>query len=281
MLWDELLAHVTRAVGAVAIVAATFWKGDDLISSEGRKLLASRINGAIVSPGEGVAIQELVRAYLSARLPAMRFVINVLLFTISSMLLLLIVYIALTPKFMSSLIDDPMQRSELFSQFFIDGLTKTFVANYIGFSVYSLRSERVDFDPAKSLFVDVVIKVIVFIALTAAIYVAYANFTEAFTGKTSTALAAVGPTILLAAKFKNLTAVYLYSLAISSLPLYLAALARALSDYPRFSAAVRGLLFWLPFQDKPVRAMATVLGCFFVLFALTAGMLATTVSRLY
>src|SRR4051794_31836310 len=162
---------MTRAAGAVAILVTTFWKGDDLISSDGRKLLAARINGAISSPSEATAIQELVRAYLSARLPALRFVANVLLFTISSMLLLLIVYIALTPKFMSSLIHDPMQRSELLSQFFIDGLTKTFIANYIGFSVYSLRSERVDFDPAKSLFVDVVIKVVVFIALTAAIYV--------------------------------------------------------------------------------------------------------------
>jgi hypothetical protein len=276
---DFILAHASRAVGAVAILVTTFWKGDDLISSDGRKLIAARINGVIAAPGEAAAIEEMVRAYFSGRLPAVRFAANVMLFTISSMLLLLVIYIALTPNFLTSLINDPMQRSALFSQFFIDGLTKTFVANYVGFSIYSYRSERVDFDPAKSLFIDVVIKVVVFIALTAAIYVAYANVTGAFAGKTATALAAVGPTILLAAKFKNLTAVYLYSLAISSLPLYLAALARALSDYPRFAAVIGSLFFWLPFQDKPVRALATVLGCLFAVFAVTAGIFAAAISR--
>jgi hypothetical protein len=158
-------------------------------------------------------------------------------------------------------------------------LTRTFVANYVGFNVYSLRSEQVDFDPAKSLFVDVVIKVVVFIVLTAPIYVAYANTKGAFTGSTRIALAKVGPTILLAAKFQNLTAVYLYSLAISSLPLYLAALLRAMADHARFSAAVRSVFFWLPFNDKPVRALATVLGCFFALFAMTAGLFASAASR--
>lgn len=281
MIWDDLVGYASRAVGAVAILVTTFWKGDDLISSDGRKLISARINGAITSSGEAAAIEEVVRAYFSGRLPALRFAANVMLFTISSMLLLLVIYVSLTPNFLSSLINDPMQRSQLLKQFVFDGLIKTFVANYIGFSVYSLRSERVDFDPVRSLFVDVVIKVVVFIVLTAAIYVAYAKIQGAFSGKTGTALAAVGPTILLAAKFQNLTAVYLYSLALSSLPLYLAALLRALSDHPRFSAVIRSLFFWLPFHDKPVRALAVVLGCFFALFALLAGLLANAVSRWY
>jgi hypothetical protein len=109
---------MSRTVGAVAILVGTFWRGDDLISSDGRKLIAARINGAIASAEEAAAVEEMVRAYFSGRLPALRFAANVMLFTISSMLLLLVIYIALTPNFLSSLIEDPMQRSQVLQQLF-------------------------------------------------------------------------------------------------------------------------------------------------------------------
>jgi len=37
-----------------------------------------------------------------------------------------------------------------------------------------------------------------------------------------------------------------------------------------FASFVRGLLFWLPIEGKPVRALSLVVAFFFGLFALTA-----------
>jgi len=280
VIWDQLVAHITRGLGAVTILLATFWKGDDLMSAEGRKLLTAKLDSAIAAPrDEAKNVADIMRMYFSGRLPPWRFALNVLWFTIASMLLLMLVYIPLAPKFLTSLATDPLQRWEVGTEFLFDGLTKTFLANYVGFSIFAMRSERDDFDPVRSLFVDVVAKVLVFIVATAVIYVAYARIRGTFGGSDWKALYAITPTLLYAAKFQDLTAVYLYSLAISSLPLYIAALAQAMADHPRFSAAIRLAFFWLPFHDKPVRALAVVLGCFFGLFAMLASMLATAAGR--
>jgi hypothetical protein len=281
MIWDPIIEHLARVIGSTAILVTTFWKGDDLISSAGRKLLAVRINAAIASPSrtEAKVLSDVVRAYFAGNLPAWRFVLNVFVFTIASMLLLMLIYVPLTPGFFSSLLVDQLQRSEVVTQFLLDGLTKTFVANYVGFSIFAMRSVRDDFDPLKSLFVDIVVKILVFIAATAAIYVAYAHINGAFTGSARRALLAVGPTIVTAAKFQDLTAVYLYSLCISSLPLYLTALVQTMADHPGFSAAVRSIFFWLPFDEKPIRALAVVFGCFFGFFAVLASTFATALAR--
>jgi hypothetical protein len=281
MIWDELLAHISRGLGAVAILLTTFWKADELLSGDGRKILAARLDSMIEAPSHVAAktITDVVRIYFSGRLPARVFALNVLWFTIASMLLVLLVYIPLTPKFMTQLMTDPLQRWEMGTEFLFDGLTKTFVANYVGFSVFAIRSERDDFDPVRSLFVDVIVKVVVFIAMTAVIYVLYARIHGSFGGSDWLALRSVKPTLLYAVKFQDLTAVYLYSLAISSLPLYITALVQAMADNPRFAAAIRRTFFWLPFHDKPIRALAVVLGCFFGLFAVLAGMVASAAGR--
>jgi hypothetical protein len=281
VIWDQLVAHITRGLGAVAILLATFWKGDDLMSAEGRKLLTAKLDSAIAAPSRDEAknVADILRMYFSGRLPPWRFALNVLSFTIVSMLLLMLVYVPLTPQFFTSLTTDPLQRRAVGTQLLFDGFIATCIANYVGFSIFAMRSEHHDFDPVRSLFVDLVVKVLVFIVATAVIYVAYARIHGAFTGSDQAALKAVKPTVLLAAKFQNLTAVYLYSLAISSLPLYIAALAQTMADYPRFSAAIRLAFFWLPFHDRPVRSLAVVLGCFFGLFAMLASMLATAAGR--
>ena len=279
MIWDDTVAHLSRGVGAVAILAVTFWKGDDLLSNDGRKLIAARLEATMAEPSQDAkGVSDLLRAYFSGRLPAWRFALNVLVFTLASMLLLMIVYVAITPGFFKSLVTDRQQLSAVVSQFLLDGLIKTFAANYIGFSIFAKRLEQGDFDPLKSLFVDVIVKVVAFIAVTALIYQIYAQM-GSFTGSSQKALEAVRPTILAAAKFQNLTAVYLYSLAISSLPIYLAALLHAMAVRPRFSAAIQSMFFWLPFHDKPVRALAVVLGCFFGIFAMLAGTLAIAAGR--
>ena len=118
MIWDDLLAHLSRGLGAVTILAITFWKGDDLLSNDGRKLIASRLEATLAEPSQDAkAVSDVVRAYFSGYLPAWRFALNVLLFTLASMLLLMIVYVSLTPGFFTSLMSDRQQLFNVVSQF--------------------------------------------------------------------------------------------------------------------------------------------------------------------
>ena len=52
MIWDDTVAHLSRGVGAVAILAVTFWKGDDLLSNDGRKLIAARLEATMAEPSQ-------------------------------------------------------------------------------------------------------------------------------------------------------------------------------------------------------------------------------------
>jgi hypothetical protein len=282
MLWDDLLSHLTRGLGAIAIIGATFWKGDDLVSEDGRKLISARLDAAISSPDANISRQvaAVARAYFSRRMPALAFIRNVLIFTIAAFLLLLTIYISLIPGFFGQLVSDADARWRFLGRLLGNGFVVTFVTNYIGFSVYAVRVDQADFRAARSLFVDIIVKVAAFIAITAVTYVVYANVYGSFSGSTHLALRAVGPTIIDAIWFRDLTSVYLYSVAISSLPLYLSFLVELMAYSPPFSRFVQLAFFWLPFRDKPIRTLALIFGTFFAVFASATAILVTAATRL-
>ena len=88
------------------------------------------------------------------------------------------------------------------------------------------------------------------------------------------ALKAVLPTLRGAATFQNLTGVYLYACAISALPLFVAACVHLMQTNPALSRLVRSFFFFLPFQDRPMRSIAFVLGVFVALFGFVVSVLA-------
>ena len=48
----------------------------------------------------------------------------------------------------------------------------------------------------------------------------------------------------------------------------------ALAENPRFADAMRSAFFWLPFEEKPIRALSVVTGIFVALFAVVAALFA-------
>src|SRR5579885_3353978 len=105
MSWEAVVEYFTRAAGAFATLAATLWKGDDVISSDARKWLAACIENGIEKPcsEDAKMLSDIVASYFSRELPALRFVRNVFVFTVASMLALMLAYVPLTPGFFSSL----------------------------------------------------------------------------------------------------------------------------------------------------------------------------------
>jgi hypothetical protein len=116
------------------------------------------------------------------------------------------------------------------------------------------------------LAIDMIGKVVLFIVVAAMVYIMFAHWAGSFNGSEIMALRAVGSTIAGAASFENLTGAYLYATAISTFPLFLGACIEIMQESPAFSRIVRGAFFFLPFKDKPIRAIAVVVGTFFAMF---------------
>ena len=83
-----------------------------------------------------------------------------------------------------------------------------------------------------------------------------------------TAIRAVPITIREALYFRNLTSVYIYSLLLSSFPIYVAVLVKLLAVSPKFAKVTQRALFFFPIAEKPLRAAAIVFALFAGVFCL-------------
>ena len=72
--------------------------------------------------------------------------------------------------------------------------------------------------------VDIGVRVFLFLALHALIYVLSADWFGSFGGSRKTALSVVAPTLARSAFFENISGVYLYATMVSALPLYVSAI---------------------------------------------------------
>ena len=101
--------------------------------------------------------------------------------------------------------------------------------NYLSFFLFAWIVAR---QPSRRgmalvLAVDLPARVILFVALHAAIYVLSADWFGSFGGRRLTALRVVAPTLARSALFENISGVYLYATLASALPLYVAAIERS------------------------------------------------------
>jgi len=265
-----LFAGSTTIVGVVVFV---FWKADDLISKRGTELLDKMINQSINDPERSElrgVLMVFLRRYFSSHLPALTFIANVALLTISSMIILLIVYLSKTGGFFTQLSSDPNALQLFLRQFFFNGFIVTYMVNHIAFSIYSYLIDRVDLNlpklSAPIIVLDVFGKIVIFILATMASYIVFAALFGSFEGDYIVAVQRTLPTIAQALRFENLSAVYLYSVAISSLPIFVISLINLLVASRSLASFVRMLFFWLPFDGRPMRSFAAVLGIFGVVF---------------
>lgn len=160
--------------------------------------------------------------YFALDTPFHRFAANTLIVSCLSLAPLLLLYVLLTPGFAALLLDNRVALGRLLRQVATNGLPVVFVINYISFFIYALVTERTPCttSPTIILLGDLSLRVIAFVGLHAFIYVLSAGWFGSFGGDRMLALRVVGPTLVDAARFGNISGVYLYSTLASALLLY-------------------------------------------------------------
>lgn len=276
---EELTGLVSRGTVAAGLYLGALWKGDDFLSEAGRKqLYASLVEGTRMP---GIAL-GLMNRWFGDGVSGGRFVRHVAVFSVASLGLLLAIYLARVPGLWAALAESGAARGPFLRQVLTGGLPVVLVVNFFGFMAFAIAARGAAVDgrgtddrgALRLLARDVGLRVLLFAGLTAAYFVASAALWGSFGGDVGAALRALGPTLLLAATFGDLTGVYLYAAALASFPLFVAGAIEAMQRSPALSRLVRGAFFFLPFQDRPVRAVAAVLGVFLALLATGVSLLA-------
>ena len=179
-------------------------------------------------------------------MPGLRFLRNVVLFSLVGLLPAVLTYIVLTPGFASVLVQGGPNLQRFVRQILTNGMPVVCAVNYVGFLLYAL-SKKQDSplgDPLTFIISDVVARVSLFIGLHALIYVLSADWYGSFGGSRSTALKTVAPTLARSAYFENISGAYFYATLISAVPLYV--------SVSRRSSKLRAFWVWFPFGSGPL-----------------------------
>lgn len=272
-LQNTLMQLFESGITPAVLVGALFWNADKIfLSSSGAKVIYRAIESTAKSPERSEVsnyIKTFLDAYFSLENGFGIFLKNVLLLTLVSLSLMLSIYTVKTDGLYEQLLD-----KGFLTQFLGNGLVVTFLVNFFIFSYYPVQLRKTEIcSISKSilfLISDIMAKIILFTLLTILTYVFLASFYGSFSGDQFAAIRAVPPTLLQAIKFGNLTSVYLYSVVISSFPIFVVILINMMSSHPGFSKFIRGVLFFLPFESKPIRAVSSIFAIFSGLFTLIA-----------
>lgn len=256
----QIASSAIQALTAPGMILAMFFGADSLLGKDASKALSEAIDDVAKNPSNSKAARSLeifLDDNFSPKNGVGNFLLSVFLLTVASLLFFLALYTAR----MTSLFDQLLTKGFL-AQFIGNGLIITFAVNCFVFLQYkNLLSVFVRASLLKNIlwiFSDICLKLGLFTALTAVIYAMFAIFTDAFHGSVLTALGAVPITIWRAFFFENLTSVYVYSMLLSSVPVYLVVIIKLMIHSEAFYKFVQRLLFLLPVKEKPVRA-ATVI----------------------
>ena len=159
--------------------------------------------------------------HFSVRLPFTRLARNTVLLSLLGLVPVLILYVAPIPGFWSHLTTSDAALARFVRQILTNGLPVVFTVNAVSMIMFSqLRFRTIG--PGSALALDFAARTIAFAALHAGIFFASALMFGSFGGDPLQALRVVGPTLVQAAAFGNLSGVYLYATLISALPLHMA-----------------------------------------------------------
>lgn len=259
------------ALTPAVLIGVTLWNSDKALSEAGAKALYQAIEHTAQDPKNSQATQALesfLDQYFSSNNGWFTFLASVFLLTTISLVIVLAVY-----TYRMSGLFVQLMTSGFVLQFIGNGFVVTFIVNYFILSQYRhLLGSFVADSTARNLslvLLDLVTKVVLFIVLTALTYALFASLGNAFHGDVLSALGSVPITIREAILFRNLTSVYIYSLILSSFPIFVVVIVKLMIAGPNFSTFVRRILFWLPLKDKPIR----VATCVFALLAATLSLI--------
>ncbi|WP_159874171.1 hypothetical protein [Novosphingobium sp. 9U] len=286
---DELFRQIPSllAQGFTFIVIAPlfWWKADDLVSKDAREELVKAVSGGATADTRQAldGLRDMLDAYLPWRKAISTYLIRVLLISFLSTLSVGIIYFSKTGGFWIQFTSGEQARNNFLSQLLLDGFLKIFLVNAIGLLPHSYYVGRLTSSGAIAclgyLAFDIVTREILFIALSAVIWVGFAFAFGSFAGSAQMAFEALLPTFVNAGYFRNLTSVYVYAVAASSLPLLIGVLARVLGITPTSRRIVKVLLFVLPWKEKPVRSLALLAAVLMTLFAMLGSALLSPLSH--
>lgn len=203
-----------------------------------------------------------VERHFAPALPFARFARNLALASLAGLLPVLALYIALRPGFAGHLLAAEGALAPFLRQVITNGLPVVLAVNWAGFALFGrLRAGRVS--PAVALGLDFAARVGLLVLLHAAIFVASARIFGSFGGDPVQALRVLGPTLVGAAGFGNLSGVYLYATLASGLPLHLALAEAALGRHRGGGGAAIALgLALFALQVATLAAIAVALAGF-------------------
>ncbi|MGP1356573.1 MAG: hypothetical protein ACTS11_08610 [Roseicyclus sp.] len=209
-------------------------------------------------------MQPPVQRLLSLDMPFARFAWRTILVSLAGLVPLLALYVALTPGFGAALAGGGPALSLFLRQVVTNGLPVVLAVNYVAFVLFAALDDRPGRgDAVGAIAIDMAARLVLFVALHAAIYVASARAFGSFGGSPATALGVVAPTLARAAHFENVSGVYLYATLVSALPLYAAAVSR--------SRVLGPLADRLPGRSGPWLLAVGFFGLFALVLTLGAG----------
>jgi len=131
--------------------------------------------------------------FFSLEMPFVRFVRNVALMSVASLVPVLVLYVALSPGFGAMLLNGGPALSRFLRQVITNGLPVVFVVNYISFFLFGWMNtwptgKR---DAAFVVLIDVSARLAAFVLLHVLIYVLSADWFGSFGGSRMTALSVV------------------------------------------------------------------------------------------
>lgn len=180
------------------------------------------------------------------QVPFSTFAWKCLLVSLVPCLALVPIYIATSPTaFWETLVSMPAARARLIRQLLTNGLPVIFAVNYVGFFLFATFSERRSLG-IRYIALDALLRPILFVVLHVVIYALSADFYGSFGGDRAQGMRVVFPTLERSAFLENLSGVYLYSVLLPAIPLYVRALqVRSTSAAPAKTTKVAAHEPWI------------------------------------
>jgi hypothetical protein len=270
----QIMSQLSSSAVIVCVITFLFWNADHVLSDAGRKIIYKRIADAASNPTEPeivAALQEFIGRYYSPSLPFVRILWNLSLFSACAIIIMLTVYLANTKSLLLPIINSVDLRDEYIKEVVGYGFVTVLVVNCIAYLIVESFWNMYPNIPLQKtyLFViaEITIKVVLFVAVSAAMVILFGQLRDLgrspFDG-----LKLLPNSMLGALSFRDDTGVYFYAVAISSFPTFIVALVGFMGGHPRFARAIRGILFWFNFENRPIRTLSVALSLMLSMFVM-------------
>ena len=113
---------------------------------------------------------------------------------------------------------------------------------------------------------EMLLKVTLFVFCMAIMSLLFATFRDLNSGSPVTTLRYIPQTLLGALTFEDDTGVFLLT-AISSFPTFIVSLVGLMNSHPALARIIRVTLFWLNFENRPIRALSVALSIMLAIFS--------------